>query len=144
MHHAERGPGGPAPAVRVPERLATLGGDERRDQRRRWRGRALEARAEVAALDALHREEHLGPGAPEVEHRHDVLVGERHRQPRLAHEQIEEARIARALGADALDHQHLLDAGRPAPRDEDLGHAAARERAQQLVPAQRARHARAP
>jgi hypothetical protein len=54
----------------------------------------------------------------------------------LAHEQLEEPDVAGALGADALDHQQLLDAGGATPREVDLGHAAARERADQLVAAQ--------
>ena len=140
MDDAERGPVlAPAP-MRVVERLAALGRDERRDHGRQRPRRAAEARTEVPALHALHREEHLVAAPPEIEHRDDVLVGEAHRQPGLAHEQVEEARIASTLGSDLLDHEHLLDATSAPPGEEHLGHAAPREPPHQLVATQRARH----
>ena len=128
-------------AVRVVERLAALGGDERREQRRqRLAGRARQARAEVLALDALHGEEHLVVDPAEVEHRDDVLVREAHRQPRFAHEQVEEPRVVRALGPHPLHHEPLLDARGPPAREVHLAHAAARERPEQLVATQRTAH----
>jgi hypothetical protein len=67
-------------------------------------------------------------------------VGQPHRQPGLAQEQLEEAGVVGALGADALDHQQLLEAAGPSPRQEHLGHPAAREGAHQLVAAHLAWH----
>ncbi|MBA3392253.1 MAG: serine/threonine protein kinase, partial [Deltaproteobacteria bacterium] len=66
-----------------------LDGDERREQRLHagaWLAR--DRRAEVLAVDVLHREEHVISDPPEVEDRDDVLLDERHRQLRLAHEHV--------------------------------------------------------
>ena len=94
----------------------------------------------IEAYDALHRDVDLIVDPAEVEHRHDVLVRQAHRQPRLAHEQLEELGVAAALLADPIDLEQLLDARRPPAREEDLGHAATGERPQQLVATQRLAH----
>src|SRR6185436_1129809 len=65
---------------------------------------------------------------------------EAHRQPRFADEEIEETRIARALGPHALDDQPLLDPRRATPREVDLGHPASGERSEELVATQRTGH----
>ena len=144
MDHAERRALGAAPAVGVVERAAALGGDERREQRRRRRAalaRQGQRDAEIAALDVLHREEQGVVGATEIERRHDVLMGERHRHPHIANEHGQEAGVTGALLPDALDDDALLHAGDAAARQVHLAHAAAGQRAHQLVAAESPGHA---
>src|SRR5690606_38832409 len=98
---------------------------------------ARERRSEILAVDVLHREEHVVADATEVEDRDDVLLDQGHRQLGLADEQLEEPRVAAAVLAQALDHQPLLDARDAAAGEVDLGHAAARQRSQELVATER-------
>jgi len=126
--------------VGVVEGAAALRRDVGRQERRHRPRGPGQRRAEVAAVDVLHGQERVVADPAEVEHRHHVLVAERHRQLGLAHEQVEDRRVAGPLAADALDHQPLLEPRHPPAGQVDLGHAAASEHAEQLVAAEHLDH----
>lgn len=114
---------------------------EEGDQCGRWRQVELSApaqgEAQVDAVDELHHQEELVSGATEVEDGNDVLVGQRHREPGLVHEELTEAGVAALLAGDSLDHELLFDPARAATtRQEDLGHSASGEWSNELVTAQ--------
>jgi hypothetical protein len=102
--------------------------------------RALEQRAHGVAVDVLHRQEVRVVLEADLEHPGDVRVVQRRRHPRLVEEHLDELLVVAAVAGDDLDH-HLLAAPRPrwrrgVARQVDLGHAAAGEVPDDLVPAQ--------
>ncbi len=110
-----------------------VGGD--RDRRRQIARHRLRHRgAQVAALDQLHREEQLAVGFAEVEHLHDVAVGELDGDPRLVDEAADEPALARAVRQDPLERLDLLEPGDPDGLHlVDLGHPSLRDLLEHVV-----------
>ena len=94
-------------------------------------------RAQVAAVDVLHRDVVALLDPAEVEDLDDVRVGEAGHHLGLVHEHVQELLVLREVRQDALDRDDLLealDAG--ALGLEDLGHAADRHPVDELVGAE--------
>jgi hypothetical protein len=126
-------------AVGVMQGMTTLRSDERGDQRRHaTTATARQGGAKIPSIDVLHGQKHVIADATEVEHRHDVLLHQSHRQLRFLDKQIEKSRIGDALAPQPLDDQAFLDAGHPTTRQVHFGHPTASQRTQQLVPAKHA------
>ena len=96
--------------------------------------RALHDRAQVAAVDVLHRDVVALLDPPEVEDLHDARVGEARHHLGLVDEHVEELLVVGEVGQDALQRHDLLEALDARPlRLEDLGHAADRHAVEELV-----------
>ena len=96
-----------------------------------------EQRGEIGAAHVVHRDEVIVVDAPEVEHRHQVAVRERHLRLRLLEEHPEEMRALADPREHALDHEQLLEAlGSRVARQEHLGHSSLSDRAQKIVAAE--------
>lgn len=98
----------PEALVRVGEGVRDLGADvgDLRCVERALR----EQLADRRALDVLHREEVRAVHDAELVHGHDVRMTELHERVRLAHEELDEARIDRELREDLLHDERLLEA----------------------------------
>ncbi len=98
------------------------------------RVRALEDFLEVPAVDQLQRQEVAPAGDAEVQHLRDVAVLEAHRDVRLVEHHVAELRIGRIRRQDPLEDDRLLEPlGAVLDRQENLGHAAVGELAQDGV-----------
>jgi len=123
--------------VRVIERGGDAVDDRECDrERHRLLALASEAldRADVLAMDELHREERRACVLVDLVHVSDVRMLERRGEARFVEEHPDEIRIVRDGRQDALDDAQLLEAGRSTnTREIDLGHSAHRELPQDLV-----------
>ena len=132
-----------APLVRVREAGAHADDDRERVLERELDDLLLlhlpHDRAEVLAVDVLHRDEVRSVDRADVEDLHDVRMRERRRDARLVQEHLDERSVLVHRGQDALDDDELLE-----PRDalldgeEELRHAAGRELADEGVLAEAA------
>ena len=125
--------------VRVGQRAADAGGDVQAERGRpddARRVRALQDFLEIPAVDQLQRQEVAAAGDAQVQHLGDVAVLEAHRDVRLVEHHVAELRIGRIRRQDPLEDDRLLEPlGAVLDRQENLGHAAVGELAQDGVAA---------
>ena len=89
---------------------------------------------EIRALDVLHDEEEIFPGAAQIQHLDDVGVGQRDGQLGLGDEADDEACVARQHREDALDGHRLVKAVLPLDAGaEDFPHSPRGDPLQQVV-----------
>ena len=119
-----------AVAVREVEARGDLGRDPGRVHRREA-ALCPEDVAERLALDVLHDDEVRAVLLAVVVDADDVGVVEPRRVLRLAAEPLDEAGVARELGEEDLDRDLAVEL--PVARQEDVGHAAPRDRPLDLV-----------
>ncbi len=115
---------------------------------------ATEDLGEVLPADVLHRDEVVLVDAVDLDGAHDARVIEHHGELALAHEHVDEARLLGQLRPHALHRvervrgaaraEGIDPAGLPLFRPVDLGHAAARDHAEEEVPPERGRIGGAP
>ena len=99
-------------------------------------------RAQVLAVDVLHRDEVLAVGLPDVEDLDDVRMRERRRDARLVEQHLDERAVLVHRRQDPLDDEQLLEAcDALLDGEEELRHAAGREPADEGVLAEPTRHA---
>ncbi len=129
MHEPERPPVDVLLPVRVGERAGGVGADARHeDGRDGLGGRVLDQLAGVHAVDELHRDEEALLELPELVDVDDVRVREPRRVARLVEEHLDELARVGEVREDALHRDAPVEALDAAlPREEHLGHAAARE-----------------
>ena len=95
-------------------------------------------RLEIPAVDQLERQEVAPARDAEVQHLRDVAVLEAHRDVRLVQHHVAELRIGRIRRQDPLEDDRLLETlGAVLDGQENLGHAAVGELAQDCVAAVR-------
>jgi hypothetical protein len=99
---------------------------------------AIPHRAQVLALDQLHREVVLALDATRVEHLHEVRVVEPHHDLRLVEKAAVHARVVEVV-QHLLHDARLLEATLAGRREEQLAHAAARHRPHEHVLAEQLR-----
>ncbi len=93
--------------------------------------------------DVLHDDEYFVVHVDDVERRNDVGMGDARREPRLIEEHLDEIRVARELGVEALDRDGPREAHGPHESPEmHRRHAARRNFAVQQVSADHARAGR--
>jgi len=95
-------------------------------------------RADVLAVDVLHREEQGAVDLADIVDVADVRVPQRGGEPGFIEEHLHELGIRGEVRQDPLQHDHLLEAGLTADaREVDLRHPAGRDLAEDLVFSQR-------
>ena len=103
--------------------------------------RVRQQRADVLAVDVLHRDEVLAGRLADVVDLHDVLVMQRGGDARLVEEHPDEALIPRVLGADPLEHDVALEAfDAVASPEQDVRHPARRQVLQHHVSSETSPH----
>jgi hypothetical protein len=121
--------------VGVGQPAAQLLDDVHRDvdgERHPLTGAAVPDRAQVAALDEVHRQEQLAVDLAGVEHRDQVAVGQLDDDLGL----VAEPRHVLGVGQvrqDGLDHHHALEAAIAGHRQVQRTHPALRQRPEQVV-----------
>ncbi len=127
--------------VRAMEALEHVAYDGRDDAHRDGaHDMARHERLERLAEHELHDEEDLGLVGDDIERRDDVRMFESRREPGLVEEHVDEVRIVRVVGMEALDGDHTLEPdGAMHAAEVDRRHASSGNLVEDVIAAERAR-----